>query len=114
REDDHQVGLKDDYDRLLVRRIFHEVAKTPGSNARVVSGKRGLDSGGDGREAHLLLFPKDVPDQLVVVDLYLSGHGGTGSVGGVHLNSAEDKGSRWIMCFRRLSKREGTRRERWL
>ena len=90
REDDHQVGLKDDYDRLLVRRIFHEVAKTPGSNARVVSGKRGLGSGGDGREAHLLLFPKDVPDQLVV-DLYLSGHGGTGSVGGVHLNSAEDK-----------------------
>lgn len=89
REDDGKEGLRDGYARLLVRQLFDEVAETPDCDARVVVGKRGLDADGDGRNVDLLLFPKVVPDQ-VVVDLYLRGRRETARAGGAHLNSSKD------------------------
>ena len=90
REEDGERGYGDDYARLLMRKLFDQVARAPGSEARVVGGRGGLDSAGDGRRAHLLLFSLVVPDQLVV-DLYLSVHGENSRANGVHLKSAEGK-----------------------
>lgn len=59
-----QRRLNDGYDRTLVRKLFDKVVNMPGSDARMVSGRRGLDYDGDGRKANLL-FPTNVPDQLV-------------------------------------------------
>ena len=92
RDDDGKLGLDDHYTRVLMRNLFYEVSKTPRCNARVVSGRRGPDASGDGRNVYLLLSPTVVSDQLVV-DLYLRGNGEDGRARGAHLNSADDKES---------------------
>ena len=58
-------------------------------DARVVSGRRGPDASGDGRNVYLL-FPTGVSDQLVV-DLNLRRNGEDSRAGGAHMNSADDK-----------------------
>lgn len=91
REDDGENRLGDDYLKTVIRKLFNQVARTPGCDARVVDGKGGPDAVGDGRMGYLLLFPLVVPDMLVI-DLYLRGRGlNHTKTRGVRLNSAGDK-----------------------
>lgn len=45
REDGGEVGLGDDYTRVLVRKLFDHVSRLLRCDARVVNEKRGSDAG---------------------------------------------------------------------
>lgn len=87
REDVGEVSLKAGYARAVVSQPFDQVVNTPGSDARVVSGKRGLAAGGDDRETCLPLFGRTSRRSC----RRFAPAGENGGLGGVHFNSTEDK-----------------------
>eukprot|EP00752_Nemacystus_decipiens_P016789 g15026.t1 len=58
--------LKDISAREKVKQMFDSISRSPRCNARVVDIRGYGDSGGDGREKALCLFPKDVRDDVVL------------------------------------------------